>query len=59
MEQTIIEILQASGRVMRSKDDRGTTYILDSNVENLIRNRWDALPEWFRRRVEASRLTEK
>ena len=59
VEQTIIEILQASGRVMRSKDDRGTTYILDSNVENLIRNRWDALPEWFRRRVEASRLTEK
>lgn len=53
-EHTIIDILQACGRVMRSKDDYGATYILDANVGRLITQYRTSLPEWFRNRAKTA-----
>ena len=39
--------MQASGRIMRSKDDWGVTYILDSNAVRLVKKYGPSLPEWF------------
>jgi Rad3-related DNA helicase len=52
-QQAVIDILQACGRIMRSHDDRGTTYILDKNAGALLRRNWDALPLWFKVRADA------
>lgn len=52
-ERAVTDMLQACGRVMRSKEDRGVTYILDANAERLLRRHWASLPGWFRARVEA------
>jgi Rad3-related DNA helicase len=54
-ERTMIDILQAAGRIMRAADDSGVTYILDSHFEWLLRKHWRSLPDWFRRRIEAGR----
>ncbi len=53
--RTIIEVLQASGRIMRSSDDHGVTYVVDSQLNSLVNQGWPDLPEWFRRRVEVGR----
>jgi Rad3-related DNA helicase len=52
-EQTVIDLLQASGRVMRSRKDRGVTYILDKKAERVLRQQWVGLPDWFKARVAA------
>lgn len=47
--ETIITLVQAYGRIMRSEDDSGTTYILDSSLLSLIQ-RWRPIfneMEWF------------
>lgn len=56
-EQTIVDILQACGRIMRSKEDHGTTYILDANALRIVRQHWGGLPEWFKSRVDAARAS--
>lgn len=48
-------ILQASGRIMRSTDDWGATYVVDSQFDRLVDGGWADLPDWFRRRVEEGR----
>lgn len=40
------DTLQAYGRIVRSPDDYGVTYILDNSFKRLLDN--PALPEWFR-----------
>jgi Rad3-related DNA helicase len=57
--RTLIEVLQASGRIMRSTDDSGTTYFIDSHMEKLVEDEWLRLPEWFRNRVVAGRLPDR
>ena len=44
---TILRLVQAYGRSIRSKDDFANTYILDSSISYLIRNAREMLPEWF------------
>jgi len=53
--RTIVEVLQASGRIMRDAGDHGTTYVIDAQIDRLLDGGWPDLPEWFRRRVEAGR----
>ncbi len=55
-EQAITDMLQACGRVMRSRDDRGETYILDANADRLLRRYWASLPGWFRARADVGRV---
>jgi Rad3-related DNA helicase len=57
--RTLIEVLQASGRIMRSSEDRGTTYFIDSHMDQLLENEWLRLPEWFTNRVIAGRKPDR
>jgi Rad3-related DNA helicase len=44
---TILRLVQAYGRSIRSKEDFANTYILDSSISYLIRNAREMLPKWF------------
>jgi Rad3-related DNA helicase len=44
---TVLRLVQAYGRSVRSKDDFATTYILDSSISFLLKNAQDIVPKWF------------
>ena len=44
-------IIQASGRIIRSESDFGTTYIIDRTSLDLIQKFRDKLPRWFTQRI--------
>ena len=46
--QTLINIIQGGGRIVRSKDDWGVTYILDASFEFLYNRSGRMIPEWWR-----------
>ena len=46
--RTLITIIQAYGRSIRSETDHAVTYILDENFENLLRFNSRILPSWFK-----------
>lgn len=45
--QTISTIVQACGRIVRSDEDHGTTYILDSDFLLLFEKNPEFFPRWF------------
>lgn len=45
--QAMIAIIQGGGRVVRSKEDWGYTYILDSSFTYLHHNMKDKIPQWW------------
>jgi Rad3-related DNA helicase len=49
--QVVSAIIQASGRIVRSDTDWGTTYILDSDAHRVYEKRTDMFPKWFRNAV--------
>lgn len=44
---TVIKVVQAYGRSVRSKEDHASTYILDSNISYLLKNAKEMFPQWF------------
>lgn len=46
--QAVYHVLQASGRVVRSSTDKGSTYILDENWQRLMNSSLKLIPEWWR-----------
>lgn len=46
-------LLQACGRICRTPDDFGVTYILDKTFERLYRESWYLAPEWWRESLPA------
>ena len=44
---TVVRLTQTYGRSIRSKDDHASTYILDSNINYLLRNAHEMFPDWF------------
>ncbi len=48
---TVRSIVQATGRVMRSEDDWGATYILDGSVWKLLNEQGGLFPGWWREAV--------
>jgi ATP-dependent DNA helicase DinG len=44
---TVLRLVQAYGRSVRSKDDYAKTYILDSSISYLLKNAQDIVPKWF------------
>jgi len=46
-EQAIIQVLQACGRIVRSKEDYGTTYILDESWNYLYTRMHSQIPSWW------------
>ena len=57
--QTIIELMQMAGRVVRSKEDYGVTYIIDRNAWNLLEQNRNLLPSWFVQRMDAGEIIRK
>ena len=44
---TVLRLVQAYGRSVRSKDDHATTYVLDTSASYLLKNAKELLPKWF------------
>jgi ATP-dependent DNA helicase DinG len=44
---TVLRLVQAYGRSIRSNDDYATTYILDSSASYLLKNAHGLMPRWF------------
>jgi len=44
---TVLRLVQAYGRSVRSKDDYATTYILDSSISYLLKSAQEIVPDWF------------
>jgi len=44
---TILRLVQAYGRSVRSKDDFANTYVLDSSISYLLKEAHEILPKWF------------
>lgn len=46
--QTLMNVIQGCGRVVRSKEDWGITYIVDSSFEFLYRMGGNMVPQWWK-----------
>jgi len=46
--QTVMTVLQACGRIVRSDTDHGSTYILDSDFLRLYEDNSKFFPKWFK-----------
>jgi Rad3-related DNA helicase len=60
--QAIIELMQMAGRIVRSKEDFGYTYIIDANAWNLLQNNRQELQEhhsWFTSRMDAGMMQQE
>jgi ATP-dependent DNA helicase DinG len=44
---TVLRLVQAYGRSVRSSDDHATTYVLDSSASYLLKNAPELTPRWF------------
>jgi ATP-dependent DNA helicase DinG len=44
---TVLRLVQAYGRSVRSSEDHATTYVLDSSVSFLLKNAQGLMPRWF------------
>ncbi len=53
---TVLRLVQAYGRSVRSKDDYATTYILDSSISFLLRSAQDIVPKWFTEAIVQSNV---
>ena len=51
-------IIQACGRVVRSSDDYGVTYLADASIGGLFERTRPLMPPWFREQVDAMRQPE-
>ena len=49
---TVLRLVQAYGRSVRSKDDYATTYVLDSSISFLLKNAGDIVPKWFTEAIQ-------
>ena len=50
-KEALTGIIQACGRIVRSRTDYGMTYILDKNARRLLERHSDLLPKWFEQRI--------
>jgi Rad3-related DNA helicase len=55
MSSTINRLVQASGRIVRSEDDWGKTYILDECFADLVKHNKKFFPKWFLESVAVQR----
>ncbi len=46
--QTLVDLIQACGRICRTETDYGITYILDGSVTRLIEQSQHLIPSWFK-----------
>lgn len=48
MRRTIIDLIQGGGRVVRTPDDWGNVYILDSSLDYLLSETLHMIPKWWK-----------
>jgi Rad3-related DNA helicase len=53
---TVLRLVQAYGRSVRSNDDYAKTYILDSSISFLLKNAQDLVPKWFTEAIVQSNV---
>lgn len=53
VRETVLRVVQASGRVVRGVDDHGVTYILDEAFAGVLSRGKKFIPPWFMDAVEA------
>lgn len=46
--QAVMTIVQASGRIVRSKEDAGATYIIDADFQSIYDRHRGMFPEWWK-----------
>ena len=51
IDKMLNALVQACGRATRSKNDYSTTYILDGNIVDILKNHKDRLPKYFIDRI--------
>ena len=51
--------MQMAGRIVRSKEDFGFTYILDANAWDLLEYNKNKLPSWFSEKMDAGKRLRK
>lgn len=56
--RTLRTIIQACGRVVRSPDDHGVTYLADSSILKVFERTRGVMPNWFREQVEGCTVPE-
>ena len=59
ISSTINRLVQASGRIVRSEDDWGRTYILDECFADLVRYYKEFFPFWFLESIAVERRSEQ
>jgi Rad3-related DNA helicase len=52
--QAMTEIIQAYGRAIRAEDDKARFYVVDGSFQNLVRDCWPYIPEWFKEALPPS-----
>jgi len=58
IQDAIVKIVQAYGRIVRNENDYGRTYILDSEFYRLLMSYRSMFPKWFLDAVKIIRLDE-
>jgi ATP-dependent DNA helicase DinG len=52
--QAMMEIIQAYGRAIRADDDKARFYVVDGSFQNLVRDCWPYIPDWFKEALPPS-----
>ena len=47
VRETVLRLIQASGRIVRGISDYGNTYIIDKNFFNIVQNNVELFPDWY------------
>jgi Rad3-related DNA helicase len=53
---TAQDLVQMSGRIVRSEDDWGETFIIDDNIEWFVKQAREFLPAWWRQAFRSERM---
>ena len=52
VRETVLRLIQASGRIVRGISDYGNTYIIDKNFFNIVQNNVELFPDWYLESIE-------
>ena len=55
----ILTLIQATGRISRTDNDYGKTYIIDSNFKVLLRKYRELFPSWYLDSLQVATIKRK
>ncbi len=59
LSMTANRLVQMAGRIVRSENDWGKTYVLDENFRNFVLNNTDLFPAWFLEAIAVEKEKEE